>query len=282
MIKGMIYIIFNSINKKVYIGQTVKTLQERFKSHKYASQYERCSHYKLYRAFSKYGIKNFSIALLEEVSCEISEREKFWIKFYNSFNNGYNSTIGGESMLGFKHSNNTKRKISEKLLGRIVTEETKNKLSKSLKEGYSDGTIIPSMLGKSHSNKTKIKMRNSHKGELNPMFGRLHFDQAIEKMNGRISPRKGIKLSEEVKNKISISHSGKKLTEEHKKNISISNKGKQIGSKNSQSKLKEKDVIEIKKMLKNGKSNREIGNIYNVDPSHIWSIKKGKSWSHIK
>ena len=49
------------------------------------------------RAIHKYGKENFTIKLLEE--CDralLNEREKYWIQYYNSFENGYNSTLGGQ------------------------------------------------------------------------------------------------------------------------------------------------------------------------------------------
>ena len=48
------------------------------------------------RAILKYGKENFTIRELEK--CEISklnEREKYYISLYNSYNDGYNNTIGG-------------------------------------------------------------------------------------------------------------------------------------------------------------------------------------------
>lgn len=44
----------------------------------------------------KYGIDNFSCEEIEEVeNKQLDEREKYWIKYYNSYYDGYNSTIGG-------------------------------------------------------------------------------------------------------------------------------------------------------------------------------------------
>ena len=51
----------------------------------------------LYNAFNKYGIEHFSIHLIEECDENIlGEREKYWIKYYNSKENGYNATLGGD------------------------------------------------------------------------------------------------------------------------------------------------------------------------------------------
>lgn len=49
------------------------------------------------RAIHKYGKSKFHISLLEEVSIEeLNEREKYWIAYYDSYNNGYNLTLGGQ------------------------------------------------------------------------------------------------------------------------------------------------------------------------------------------
>lgn len=50
----------------------------------------------------------------------------------------------------------------------------------------------------------------------------------------------------------------------------------------SNSKLKEKEVIEIKKLLNSSITIREVANKFNVTTSAIKCIKSGKSWSHIK
>ncbi len=56
---GSIYIIKNTINDKVYIGQTTMTVHERFMSHKKPCVLKQRSTYKLYNAMNKYGSDNF-------------------------------------------------------------------------------------------------------------------------------------------------------------------------------------------------------------------------------
>ena len=91
---GSIYIIKNKINTKVYIGQTKGSIQERFLSHIHNSRYFD-NH--LYLAMRKYGTDNFFIELLEEVeNNNLDEREIYWIAYFDSYNNGYNMTIGGQ------------------------------------------------------------------------------------------------------------------------------------------------------------------------------------------
>lgn len=98
---GIIYIIKNKINDKVYIGQTNHTLEDRWKYHKKASKDKNKTKYKIYKAINKYGIDNFYCEVVEEnISSEIlDDKEVFYIKLYDSFNNGYNSTPGGKGGL---------------------------------------------------------------------------------------------------------------------------------------------------------------------------------------
>jgi group I intron endonuclease len=96
---AIIYKITNLINGKLYIGQTSKTLELRFRQHQVAA-FTLNLKYPLYRAMRKYGIENFKIELVEEVAPEqVNELERFYIKQYESFaplGKGYNATRGGE------------------------------------------------------------------------------------------------------------------------------------------------------------------------------------------
>lgn len=88
---GFIYIIKNDINDKVYIGQTSRSIEIRWKEH------IRTTTSIIYKAINKYGIEHFWIDQIEE--CDdilLDEREKYWIQKYNSFETGYNQTAGGQ------------------------------------------------------------------------------------------------------------------------------------------------------------------------------------------
>ena len=97
---GYIYKITNLINNKCYIGQTTKSIEERWNRHKRdAFNKEKYNYeYPLYRAFRKYGIENFSFEIIEKCKIsELNEKEIYWIKYYNSAgHNGYNQTLGGD------------------------------------------------------------------------------------------------------------------------------------------------------------------------------------------
>lgn len=91
-----IYKLTNNVNGKIYVGQTSKTLEERLNSHIRDMNREKFKHRPIYLAMRKYGIENFSIEEIEECDNAISnDREKFWIKYFNSCVEGYNVALGG-------------------------------------------------------------------------------------------------------------------------------------------------------------------------------------------
>lgn len=95
--RGFIYKITNNVNNKVYIGQTIQTIKERFYQHCATKCSESVLNMAIHKAIKKYGKSNFTIEVIEEVDKDsLNDREKFWIEYYNSYNNGYNSTRGGQ------------------------------------------------------------------------------------------------------------------------------------------------------------------------------------------
>lgn len=92
-----IYKITNLCNGRMYIGQTTKELDERWKGHLRDSRKSRCKNRPLYAAINKYGAGSFKIESVEEIDNHdlLFEREIFWIDYYDTFRNGYNATQGG-------------------------------------------------------------------------------------------------------------------------------------------------------------------------------------------
>lgn len=119
---GFIYIITNSINTKVYIGQTIDSLSKRMNSHRSeARRFARgienpevrnkrgtCS--KLYRAMNKHGIENFKMVPIEEMDNDLlDDAETQYIEEFDSIANGYNLKSGGDRS---SHCEETKKIIS--------------------------------------------------------------------------------------------------------------------------------------------------------------------------
>lgn len=93
---GYIYKITNTQNGKIYIGQTVQSVSERWQKHIICAK--RGFNRYLYDAMNHYGYENFSVETVEECNdSSLDERERFWIKQYrcNEKRYGYNMTPGG-------------------------------------------------------------------------------------------------------------------------------------------------------------------------------------------
>lgn len=111
-IKG-IYKITNLINNNAYIGQSVN-INQRLKTHFKRAFVENSKEYDkaLYKAIRKYGKDNFKTEILEELPeatrYQLNVRESYWIDYFNTYNNGYNETLGGDGVsgaIGEKHHN---------------------------------------------------------------------------------------------------------------------------------------------------------------------------------
>ena len=97
----LIYKITNLINNKCYIGQTIKTAEQRWKEHQSHAfgSHPNDQNKTLYKAIRKYGLENFTFEVLQdniETFEQLDKAEIYWIDYYNSFVKGYNETFGGQ------------------------------------------------------------------------------------------------------------------------------------------------------------------------------------------
>lgn len=97
-----IYKIYNDINEKLYIGKTETSIQERFSKHLWEAKNKPNLNCAIHNAINKYGKEHFYIEQIEECSSDIlSEKEKYWIKYYQTYEDkdkGYNLTPGGDGV----------------------------------------------------------------------------------------------------------------------------------------------------------------------------------------
>ena len=171
---GTIYKIINILNQKIYIGQTICSLNQRFKRHLQESKnYKYNSH--LYSAILKYGEENFEISAIEidVPSSQLNEREMFWVTFYQSQNPniGYNIAEGGNKppkntyWKGKKQPSEMIEKRRQKQFGRESPMKGKQQ-SKDAKDKISRNNA-KFWEGKHLSEETKQKLRNKNKGQDN-------------------------------------------------------------------------------------------------------------------
>jgi group I intron endonuclease len=188
---GIVYLIENKLNGKKYVGQTVRTLKLRLYFHLRGHTY-------ISNALRKYGVENFNIKALKECCTkeELNAYEKHFIKEFDTTNLGvgYNLTSGGEGSIGFKHTAETIKKLKLACIGRVFSQETRNKISKSNSghvNPHKGKTLIQhfgeekakeiklkiSKSSKQHNSECKCASCKSRRGEMsgksNPMYGRV-------------------------------------------------------------------------------------------------------------
>lgn len=132
-----IYGIINKINGKVYVGQTGERFLRRYWHHQWKLRDNSHDNTYLQNAWNKYGEDNFDYVVIEVVrdSSLLDELEIKYIDYYKKNNLSYNMLLGGGGRRGFKMSDNAKKIIAEKnrqhMLGTKHSEETKKKMSKT-------------------------------------------------------------------------------------------------------------------------------------------------------
>lgn len=198
--KNFVYITTNLINGKQYIGSTIGHDKNYIGGGTYFN-----------KAVKKYGKNNFKQDVLQE--CETIEQARLLEAFYiNKFNtlkpSGYNILKDGGMGLSDSwgnHTNETKQKISKKMKGKKLSKEHIKILSEK-------------RMGKKISEKTKQKISDSLKGRI------LTYEHIINMSKSK----KGRILSEETKNKIRKSLEGHAVSDETKQKIKNKNKGKTL------------------------------------------------------
>lgn len=182
-----LYQVTNKINGKMYIGQTCQGYKRRWYLHCWRAA--KSGEQRFHKAISQLGKDSFEVKLLMVgPSLEwINEMERRAIKLYDTFNNGYNDTKGGDgtvglkSRLGKKHTPETRAKLSASCMGRTsprkgakLSEETKQKIrdaniGKKLSEDVKRKISIAGKgkqawnRGSKHSEETRFKMSVAHK-----------------------------------------------------------------------------------------------------------------------
>ncbi|NBP03309.1 MAG: hypothetical protein EBU90_25130 [Proteobacteria bacterium] len=217
-----IYTFRNLVNGKIYVGQTNKP-KKRLWEHLHAAKEGHNS--LLCYAIRKYGEENFLFEVIEECEDEVTnQREEFWISHFDSFENGYNMTTGGDH---FSLSKEAKKKIGDRFRGKHLSEEHKQKLREANR-----GKIPPC------TDETRRKRSESMKGKNTGPKSEEHrrkLSEARRKWSLTEEQKKKIAenrkpVSEETRKKISEAGKGRIVSEETRRKKSESMKGKKFGS----------------------------------------------------
>ena len=178
-----------NVNNLSYIGKTKDTIENRLYNH---LKSKKNSHFS--NALKKYGVENFTSVILEKNISDnnVNKREKYWIKYYDTFPHQFNKTEGGDGgncRHNYKHNtkeHNKKISVWHKDKVTVIIKATGEKVKVSREEfinnrnlylGITEGIkktkehkqkISESLKGKNLSKNTKKKISESLKGAKNP------------------------------------------------------------------------------------------------------------------
>ena len=188
---GIIYLIRNNVNNKIYIGQTIskngfngrynragKGIERVYKYHKYCETNKpKSCNIHLLKAIEKYGFENFYVDEEFDVAYskeELDKLEKYYIILWDTINNGYNCKGGGSNGNPFEG----KTEEEKMAIGKQISQRQQGE------NNHRFGTHL--------SAKQKEHLSNLFSGKGNPMYGKTRND-----MKGENNPMK----SEEMKDK---------------------------------------------------------------------------------
>lgn len=181
---GHIYCVTCLLTGKLYFGQTVTPIGDRWVRH--LSSSKKGSNHKFHRAIRKYGAENFIVEEVLTVSAPTKEIlkkkldyvEMRLIKRFNTKIDGYNSTDGGDKgTVGLKMSEEAKKKISEAKRRENLSAEQRKKLSES-KIGEKN-----SFYHRTHSEDSRKRISEKKRGENHHFFGKKFTDEHRKKLS---------------------------------------------------------------------------------------------------
>lgn len=140
---GTIYLATNKLNGMKYVGQTARDIWTRWAEHCRSLNMT-----PLHQAIREVGHNNFTLEELEKVPLEeLDNRERYWIAKLDTFNSGYNSTLGGSGIKTYPYIRIVENGFiieSATELGRMMEKETgwkadfvRDQLKKSIRTGES-------------------------------------------------------------------------------------------------------------------------------------------------
>lgn len=153
-IKGIVYKVTSPSNK-IYIGITITNLKERQRTH--LRDVNKGSKLPFHNAIRKYGIENLVWEVIDNENDfqKLKKLEINYIKEYDTYNKGYNQTLGGEGSFGFKHTKEQKENNSKIRKQFLSNKENRDKISKSVIKTNKENP----QLGKKHSKLMKGRFK---------------------------------------------------------------------------------------------------------------------------
>lgn len=209
---GCIYRILCKETQKSYIGQYKKDSPD-LRWNRHLRDAEKGSQCAIHQSIRKYGKDSFEVSVLCicETQEELNNKEDDYITEFNSmiYENGYNMVRGGKGRApNFHHKEEHKRKMSEFMKNRKVSDETKKKLSESRTGSKCNWT-----------DETRQRVAESSRKKAT---GHHHSEETKRRIGAKSKGRKAVlgqKRTEEQKKRIGEARRGIKMTEEQKQHL---------------------------------------------------------------
>lgn len=194
-----------------YVGFTSTSVTKRWKKH--CADAASGSTSVFHAAIRKYGPKSFIVEVIhqtEDAEYALKVIEPKFIMEYKTrlCDGGYNMTDGGEGAVGVFVSEETRKKRSDSLKGRVFSEDTRRKISEA-KRGVRRSDDAKKKISEGHKNSEKAKAHVAKMCE--SWIGKTHSETTKQKLS---AIHKGRVCSDETKKKISDSHKKRLLKPE--------------------------------------------------------------------
>ena len=255
-----IYQIRNTANGRLYVGSAVN-IKRRWADHKKGLKAGTHHCKKLQNSWNKHGAECFEFSILEVVAVkgELILREQHWIDSTGAAGKGgYNVSPTAFSLLGFRHSDESKEKCRAAKVGKKMPPHVLD----ALRLANTGRKLAPEHIA---------KVAAHH-------IGKKKSAESIEKT---ASAHRGVKRSIEARSRISEAAKGRAPTflgrqhsEESKAKISLAKKGNIPGSR----KLNEAQAVEIRALRATGQTYKSIGVLYGVTGECIGNLIRGATW----
>lgn len=274
----------------VYIGQTKMKFIKRYWHHRWKLKHNNHDNKYLQNTWNKYGENDFKfevIHILKEHE-NLDELEIMYISKYDSYNNGFNLTTGGDGKNNCPMSEKAKKIVGMKNrihnMGKKHTEKTKIQMSKSSQHRKLTSEQIEklkqSRLEKGFSNESKQKMSKSHLGSNNA----VSVINEVQAKNIKIKLIKGERMIN-ISKELNINYAIIKSILQCKvwKQIYVEGWDEFIVKYNNKKKniLSDNQVIEIRLLLKNGYTAEQIADRCNIGTSVVYGIKQNRTYKNV-
>lgn len=241
------YQIENLLNGKVYVGGAYRSFGLRWRGHRSALRAGRHCSKHLQAAWNKYGEQAFRFQVLERcppVREQIIRCEQRWLDLRRSYlpERGYNSSPTAGSNLGYKHSDSARQRMSASAQRKPpISEATRQRISETSK-------------------------------------GRRHTEKSRKKLSEKARTREATPAGRIARQATIAGSLGKPKTEETKNKVSRSRRGKLRGEQNHLARFTEGQVLEIKNLLLEGKTQKEVAQMFGTVQCTISAIRTGRMW----